>query len=165
MLAGALFTVVSGTLEIAGADAPYVQGVAMGGAVLSGYWALRASGGFEEADFSHRRNHLTDVQLGPVHSKVFPPIVWHFLTRELEPDKQQQTVRETILERWTELDVLNETDPDERRRQEVLLFGPGGRYTLSDISRRISLMDVLQLEVGSMYQELKQLQQELVLSR
>ncbi len=165
VLAGALSTVASGTLAIAGADDPYVEGVGMGGAVLSGYWALRASGGFEEADFSHRRNHLTDVQQGPVHSKVYPPIVWHFLTRELEPDKQTQTVRETILERWTELNVLNETATDEQRHQEVLLFGPGGRYNLSDISRRISLMDVLQLEVGSMYQELKQLQQELVLSR
>jgi hypothetical protein len=56
VLAGALSTVVSGTLAIAGADDPYVEGVAMGGAVMSGYWALRASGGFEEADFSHRRN-------------------------------------------------------------------------------------------------------------
>jgi hypothetical protein len=165
VLAGALSTVVSGTLAIAGADDPYVEGVAMGGAVLSGYWALRASGGFEEADFSHKRNHLTDVQQGPVHSKAFPPIVWHFLTRELEPDKQTQTVRETILERWAELDVLNETGSDEHRRRELLLFGPGGRYNLTDISRRISLMDVLQLEIGSMYQELKQLQQELVLSR
>jgi hypothetical protein len=165
VLAGALSTVVSGTLAIVGADDPYVEGVAMGGAVLSGYWALRASGGFEEADFSHRRNHLTDVREAPRTSRVYPPIVWHFLTRELEPDKQTQTVRETILERWTELDVLNETATDEQRRQEVLLFGPGGRYKLSDISRRISLMDVLQLEVGSMYQELKQLQQELVLSR
>jgi len=165
VLAGALSTVVSGTLAIAGADDPYVEGVAMGGAVLSGYWALRASGGFEEADFSHKRNHLTDVRKGPVYSKVFPPIVWHFLTRELEPDKQTRTVRETILERWDELDVINETETDEQRRQGVLLFGPGGRYNLTDAGRRISLLEVLELEVGSMYQELKQLQQELVLSR
>jgi hypothetical protein len=165
VLAGALSTVVSGTLEIAEADAPYVQGVAMGGAVLSGYWALRASGGFEEADFLHKRNHLSDVREGPRTSKVFPPIVWHFLTRELEPDKQTQTVRETILERWDELDVINETETDEQRRQGELLFGPGGRYNLADASRRISLLEVLELEVGSMYQELKQLQQELVLSR
>ena len=165
VLAGALSTVVSGTLEIAGADAPYVQGVAMGGAVLSGYWALRASGGFEEADFAHKRNHLSDVREGPRTSKVFPPIVWHFLTRELEPDKQTQTVRETILERWDELDVINETETDEQRRQGVLLFGPGGRYNFADAGRRISLLEVLELEVGSMYQELKQLQQELVLSR
>ncbi len=162
VLAGALSTVASGTLAIVGADDPYVEGVAMGGAVLSGYWALRASGGFEEADFSHKRNHLTDVRDGPQASKVYPPIVWHFLTRELEPDKQSRTVRETILERWAELNVLNET---ETGKHDQLLFGPGGRYTLSDISLRLSLMEIVQLEVGSMYQELKQLQQELVLSR
>ena len=165
VLAGALSTVVSGTLAIAGAGDPYVEGVGMAGAVLSGYWALLASAGFEEAAFSHQRNHLTDVRDGHQISKVYPPIVWHFLTRELEPDKQKQTVRETILERWAELDLLNEIATDEQHRQETLLFGSSGRYNLSDISRRIRLLDVLQLEVGSMYQEFKQLQQELVLSR
>ncbi len=44
VLAGALSTVVSGTLAIFGADDVYIETPAMAGAVLSGYWAIRALG-------------------------------------------------------------------------------------------------------------------------
>ncbi len=165
VLAGALSTVVSGTLAIFGADDVYIETPAMAGAVLSGYWAIRALGGYEEAEFLHRRNHLTDIQENPPVSKVYPPMVWHFLTREFEPDKQSQTVRETILERWKELDLLDDEGTEEREQNNRLLFGPGGRYNLTGINRRISLIEVLQNEIIIMNQELKQLQQELILER
>ncbi len=59
-------------------------------------------------------------------------MVWHFLTREFEPDKQSQTVRETILERWKELDLLDDEGTEEREQNNRLLFGPGGRYNLTE---------------------------------
>jgi hypothetical protein len=165
VLAGALSTVVSGTLAILGADDVYIETPAMAGAVLSGYWAIRALGGYEEAEFLHRRNYLTDIQENPTISKVYPPMVWHFLTREFEPDKQTQTVRETILERWSELDLLDGEGTEEREQNNRLLFGSGGMYTLEGVNLRISLIEALQNEIIIMNQELKQLQQELILER
>ncbi len=167
VLAGALSTVVSGTLAIFGADDVYIETPAMAGAVLSGYWAIRALGATKKQNLSslHRRNHLTDIQENPPVSKVYPPMVWHFLTREFEPDKQSQTVRETILERWKELDLLDDEGTEEREQNNRLLFGPGGRYNLTGINRRISLIEVLQNEIIIMNQELKQPQQELILER
>jgi hypothetical protein len=46
-----------------------------------------------------------------------------------------------------------------------LLFGTGGLYSLDDIDTRISLLDLLAIEISLMNQELKLLQPEIILGQ
>ncbi|MCY7351432.1 MAG: hypothetical protein LH606_12325 [Cytophagaceae bacterium] len=160
IVSGALTAVVSGVLTLAQADDRITQGLAIGGSAFSSYWGFRALKGEAFQSFSHRRNHLRDIVENPSVSQVYPPVVWHFISRELEG---LPTVREVVVERWQELDLLGGVSAVQRRKRYELVFGNGGKYDVDDANVRISLIDLLESEVGLMNQEMKQLQQELLL--
>lgn len=160
IVAGALTAVVSGVLTLVRADDRLTQGLAIGGSAFSSYWGFRALKGEARHPFSHRRNHLRDIVENPTVSRVYPPVVWHYISRELEG---LPTVREVVVERWQELDLLGGVTPVQRRKRFEMVFGNGGTYEADDANVRISLIDLLESEVGLMNQEMKQLQQELLL--
>ncbi len=161
VVSGALTALVSGALTLANASNGLTQGLAIGGSAFSSFWALRALKGEAQHPFRHRRNALRELMENPAQSAVFPPAVWHYLTRESEG---LPTVRDVVLERWGELNLMGDVAETERQQRAGLLFGNGGTYGPDDASVRISLLDLLSDEVSMMDQELKQLQQELVVA-
>jgi hypothetical protein len=162
ILAGAFATVFVSTLTLANAQPQYVEAVSVGGGLIGGYLAVRSLTTTDQAQFNHPRNHLTDIRDNPKMSKVYPPMVWHFLTRELENQAKTPTAREIILDRWRELNLLTEAQSEDQLARLALLFGNGGIYSNDEISHRISLIDSLETEIALMQQELQQLQQELL---
>ncbi|MES2733463.1 MAG: hypothetical protein V4714_17085 [Bacteroidota bacterium] len=162
ILAGAISTIFVSTLTLSNGKPEYIESVSVGGGLIGGYLAVRTLTTTDQALFNHPRNHLKDIRDNPKRSKVYPPMVWHFLTRELENQAQTPTAREIILDRWKELNLLTEAQSEAQRARLELLFGNGGIYGNDEISHRISLIDSLETEIALMQQELQQLQQELL---
>jgi hypothetical protein len=163
VLAAASVQVIASVMNLSETDQRIIEGTEIGGALLSGYFAYRAlKKKDKKAMFLHKRNLLTDIQNNPEHSAIYQPMVWHYLTKEYENLQETPTVRQTILNRWDELNFLREAEGEEQQQRLALLFGTGGLYSIDDIDTRISLLDLLAIEVSLMNQELKQLQQEIM---
>ncbi|MDO1446614.1 hypothetical protein Q0590_10155 [Rhodocytophaga aerolata] len=164
VLIAASAQIVVSAMNLSDADQRLIETTEIGGALLSGYFAYRAlKKKDKKAVFLHKRNFLTDIQNNSEQSTIYRPMVWHYLTKEYENLQETRTVRQTILQRWEELPLLRETEQEEQQQRLSLLFSTGGLYSLDDIDTRISLLDLLAIEISLMNQELKQLQQEITL--
>jgi hypothetical protein len=163
VLAAASTQIVVSIFNLSDADHRVVEATEIGGALISAYFVFRAlKKKDKKAEFLHKRNFLKDIQDNPINSTVYLPMVWHYLSKEYENPEETITVRQTILNRWQELNLLTETEEQEQEQRTQLLFGEGGLYSIDDIDNRISLLDLLAIEVSLMNQELKQLQQEIM---
>jgi hypothetical protein len=164
ILTAASAQVLVSVLSLTDTDQRITETTEISGALVSAYFAYRAlKKKDKKATFLHKRNFLTDIRDNPATSMVYQPMVWHYLTKEYENLAETPTVRQTILDRWQELNLLTEAQQEEQAQRIQLLFGQGGQYSIDDIDNRISLMDLLVIEVSLMTQELKQLQQEIML--
>jgi hypothetical protein len=163
VLAAATAQVVVSIFSLSDKDQRVIEATEIGGALMSGYFALSAlKQKDKKAMFLHKRNFLTEIRDNPTNSTIFLPMVWHYLTKEYENTDKTITVRQNILNRWQELNLLTESEEQEQVQRIQLLFGEGGLYSKDDIDNRISLLDLLAIEVSLMNQELKQLQQEIM---
>jgi hypothetical protein len=163
VLAAASAQIVVSIFNLSDADHRVVEATEIGGALISAYFVFRAlKKKDKKAEFLHKRNFLKDIRDNPINSTVYLPMVWHYLSKEYENPEETITVRQTILNRWQELNLLTETEEQEQEQRIQLLFGEGGLYSIDDINNRISLLDLLAIEVSLMNQELKQLQQEIM---
>jgi hypothetical protein len=163
VLAAASAQVVVSVFNLTDTDQRIIESTEIAAALVSGFFAYRVlKKKDKKATFLHKRNFLRDIRDNPEHSDVYQPMVWHYLTKEYENKEEIPTVRQTILHRWQELNLLTETEEKEQEQRIQLLFGEGGLYSIDDIDNRISLMDLLVIEVSLMNQELKQLQQEIM---
>lgn len=164
VLAAASAQVISSVMNLSDADQRVIEATEITGALVSGYFVFQAlKKKDKKAMFMHKRNLLIDIRNNPVSSAVYQPMVWHYLTKEYENREQTLTVRQTILNRWQELNLLREAEKEEQEQRLTLLFGQGGLYAIDDIDNRISLLDLLAIETSLMNQELKQLQQEIII--
>lgn len=164
IMAGAVSTALGSTLTLSEADQPLIEAAVSGGAALSAYWAIRTFAVKASISFNHRKNQLRDIWTNPEISDIFPPMVWQFIRRELDESEETPVVREIIIERWQELGLLGEKGSKVWEKRTGLFFGSGGLYSLEEAELRISLLDLLETEINIMKQELKQLEQELLIN-
>jgi hypothetical protein len=163
ILAAASAQVIVSFFNLTDTDQRIIESTEIAAALISGYFAYRVlKKKDKKATFLHKRNFLREIRDNPENSSIYQPMVWHYLTKEYENSEETITVRQTILNRWQELNLLTETEEKEQEQRIQLLFGNGGLYSIDDIDNRISLMDLLVIEVSLMNQELKQLQQEIM---
>lgn len=158
-----------GAIVLAGAAA-----VASGGAVLAGLAALEGgaaiAGGtlaaglgtlalFAETrqEYRHPRNLLREVWEGPRASRLFPPSVWRYLTRQGKAELQGKTYREEVIKSWQQEGGLGEPGSDIERKRISLLFGDGGVYELQDLRARAAMLKLLGSMVELMHQDLEML--------
>ena len=163
ILAGAATTVVASALTLKEAEQYWIETSVSGGAVLSAVYAFATLNVNYQAEFMHQRNYLADIWLNPKQPTTFAPMVWHFLTRELEKTDKKDVVRDKIVKKWIELEFLDQSDKDKHQVETALYFGKGGKYDVNTIAIRVLMLDFLETEVSEMKQELKQFRQEILL--
>ncbi len=163
ILAGAVTTVLASTLTLKEADQQYIEMSVSGGAVASAVYAFMTLNVNYQAEFMHQRNYLADIWLNPKQPSTFPPMVWHFLTRELEKTDKKDVVRDKIVKKWIELEFLDQSDGEKHKIETALYFGTGGKYDVNTIAIRVLMLDFLETEISEMKQELKQFRQEILL--
>lgn len=162
ILAGAITTFAASYLVLNEFEAQQTEAVISGGAFVSAFFGIQSLFMNAKAPFMHKRNYLRDIWENPKESTLFPPMIWHFLTREFENTSQDVTARELIIQRWEDLELFSSNKSKEQERIRNLFFGDGGTYSIDDIDSRIVLLDLLETEINVMNQELKQLQQEIL---
>ncbi len=163
ILAGAVTTVLGSTLTLKEADQEYVEMSVSGGAVVSAVYAFMTLNVNYQAEFMHQRNYLADIWNNPKQPSTFAPMVWHFLTRELEKTDKKDVVRDKIVKKWIELEFLDQSDGEKHKIETALYFGKGGKYDVNTIAIRVLMLDFLETEISEMKQELKQFRQEILL--
>ena len=163
ILAGAVTTVLASTLTLKEAEQYWIETSVSGGAVVGGVYALLTFNVNYRGEFNHQRNYLADIWNNPKQPSTFAPMVWHFLTRELEKTDKSEVVREKIVKKWVELEFLDKSDDKKYQEDLALYFGKGGKYDANTISTRVLMLDFLETEIAEMQQELKQFRQEILL--
>jgi len=164
ILANALTTAVGSVIALNGGPQLNSETVISGGALLSAYWGIDGLFVSVKQQFDHEKNFLKDIWERPAKSKLFPPVVWNFLTRSFETKNERVSIQETIVNQWGALKLFSQK-PSKQQKTIDLLMSNGGLYGSDEISTRISFYDILETGVKIMRQELKQLQQEIILSK
>ena len=116
--------------------------VAIGGGGLTAGLALASLGVHPRVAFTHARNLLADVWLGPPTSSLYPAFVWAYLSRPEFSNDGQHAIRERIVQRWRGLDGLAD-DPS----LAPLVFGPGGSYDAETLRLRAAMLSEIAAEV------------------
>lgn len=112
----------------------------------------------ESVEFHHKRNALKDVWDNVETSAIFPPLVWYYLKYKNPSVGQDKSLREQIVEKWTNLGQIN-LDP--KKSSVQLFFGEGGKYSTDELENRADMYDQLESSITLMKQDLKALMLEL----
>jgi hypothetical protein len=161
---GALATVVSsGVSLIRPNDNVLIQEVSIIGATFGGYLALRQIFVQRKGYFAHPRNHLRDIWLNSSKPLTFPPNVWHFLTKQFTIDGKQFTGRELLIRQFIEIGALDLPNKKDKTNRVSLFFSDGGEYSVSHLSDRINMLELLETEINLMKYDLKRLHQEILI--
>jgi hypothetical protein len=156
ILVGALTAGVSGGLGLgASAAAENIAGIIGGGAGAA--LGLGQLGGGESGVLRTERNLLAEVWEGPAEPRLFPPTVWTYLVRERVGPVGHQAgrLREGLIAAWRAGDRFGPPGSAEERDRIALIFGPGGRYTVADLTVRESCLELVQASVALMSRDLR----------
>lgn len=151
IVVGAATAIVTGALASADTS-PSSQGfVAVGGGFLTAGLALVPLFENPQVELAHERNVLADVWLGPRVSPSFPAVVWAYLTRPQFSNEQARSIRENVVARWKEHDLLRGTF------DRAALFGARGLYDAETLDLRAAMLAQVKAEVRLMNQDLSAL--------
>ena len=156
ILVGALTAGASGGLGLgASSAAGNIAGIVGGG--TGGLLGLAQLGGGESGVLTTSRNLLGEVWEGPAEARLFPPSVWHYLLRDRTGPvgSQAGTVREGLIAAFRAGDRFGPPGSEEERARIALIFGAGGRYTLTDLEVREACLELVQAGVALMSRDLR----------
>jgi riboflavin biosynthesis pyrimidine reductase len=148
IVVGAGTAIAGGFLASADTN-PTSQGLVAiaGGAVTAGL-ALVPLFDHPQVELEHERNVLADVWLGPRESRLFPTVVWAYLTRPEFSNGQATSIRANVVARWKEHDL-------QRRDVDLAaLFGARGLYDAQALDLRAGMLGQVKAEVRLMNQAL-----------
>ncbi len=115
--------------------------------------------------FKHERNVLKEVWLGADDPDYIPSSIWYYLTRKEFSAHDERNVREQLVQRWVELQEIEEEnedeDEDEVDGKTGLLFGDGGVYSHEYLEIWSTMHEHLAVEVNLMQKDLLELVTEL----
>jgi len=159
ILVGALTASLSGGLSLANAAGGDVVGIV--GGVTEATVAGSLLFGSAEGELRTERNLLREVWEAPARSSLFPPAVWRFLTARRGSAGDGPSIAELLVTEWRADERLGYGQPPDQDRTG-LLFGSGGRYTISDLELRDAMLDLLEASIALMSRELRVLLEELM---
>ncbi len=156
ILLGALTAGASGGLGLgASSAAGNIAGIIGGGA--GGLLGFAQLGRGEFGTLLTERNLLGEVWEGPAEPRLFPPSVWNYLVRHRTGPvgSQAGTVREGLIAAFRAGDRFGPPGSEEERDRIALIFGAGGRYTVTDLEVRESCLELVQAGVALMSRDLR----------
>lgn len=160
IVVGALGAIASGILltKENTSDAPELIGIGAGlaEATFASFILLKKP----RVHYSHRRNALREIWLAPKTSQIFPPSIWYYLCYE-NPDKNEKSLRQQIVDRWTDFGQIAEVKEKNKKEIYNLFFGDGGKYTAEQLANRANMHDQIEAYISLMMQDLKNLVLEL----
>jgi hypothetical protein len=159
LVLGAAASVAGGVLAIADKD-PVPGGiVGIGGGAVGGAFGLGTMAVHRTTTFRHARNILGELWRGSAHTS-FPQIVWAYLTRPQFSRTGDRTLRDYLVEAWSESGRLggNPQHPSEERI--ALYFGEGGTYDASGLDDRANMLSDVREIVSLMEHGLQHLAAE-----
>lgn len=159
---GGLANILSGGLGMAaaGGDAGNIASVT--GGALEVLFGTSANFTKVRQEFSHPHNHLVALWDGDHHEDYFPPAVWRFLTRPSIRDLEGHSLRDVLIETWSDEGRLGEAGSNRERRRKELLFGAGGLYDSEDLHVREAMLQQLESSIQLMHQDLETLLREVL---
>ncbi len=139
--------------------------------ILGGALAVIAGGGAEfitlKHEFRHPNNMLAEFVRGPDTPSLFPSAIWRYLTAMHPSGGEGPSIRERILARWRQQELLPNpaSSPEDREEQETragLITGEGGSYNIDDLRDRSQMLEELRTSVLQMDQDLHRLMREVL---
>lgn len=139
--------------------APALQNsVGIGGAGIAAGLGLTTLYVAPTIHFEHQRNLLRDIWEGPAASRVYPPIVWAYLSRATFSNAQDAPIRTKIVARFQRFG-----DAAVDAHVKELLFGHGGEFEADTLRVQAALLDQVKAEVALENQDLEVLANALLL--
>ncbi len=127
--------------------------------VFAGYTLLELT----DYTLDHPRNILQEVWDGPKESRIFPPSVWRFLTSQR---RDQRTPRDILMDKWkSKIGINIKGTTKEEKELTELLFSKKGKYGLSDLRMRASMLSILASTISLIEQDLEELMREILSKR
>jgi len=133
----------------------YAFGV--GGGLLTAGLGLLTLTSHHKILFEHPRNLLTDVWEEKPASALYPPSVWYCLHEKAFSNRGETSVAHNTRQRWQHYGQLAQPNSPEGRRQQALLFGAGGTYSIDELRIRANMLNELQAAVRLISQDLQAL--------
>ena len=155
---GGLANIVSGGVALAAGASVAGDAANVGGGALATWFGVSALFIHSEVDFRHDRNLLQEIWQDPPEPRMFSPIVWRFLHRS---HPEAESPRDQLLNAWRQGGRLGEQGSDEERKRRDLIFGEGGRYAVTDLRARASMLETLEASIRLIYEELEVLLREI----
>lgn len=154
ILLGATWSIVS-AFVLNGSDAAVYFGLGVGiiGAGL-GYSMLKVR---KPVNFTHKRNHLKEIVLGPEQSELFPSSVWYYLNFIDAEGEDPRSMRGEILQKWRTLGVFVDIKSKDMPALQEKFFGEGGIYSSRELELRASMYDQVSAKINLMMQDLNYL--------
>jgi hypothetical protein len=159
-MVGALTAALSGGLSVAGAAGGDVVGIV--GGVAEATAATSLLFGSASGELRTERNLLREVRERPARSGLFPPSVWHYLTKHPGSDANRPAIAELVVAEWRRNELLGEPGSQAASDRAALLFGAGGVYTVEDLEVRDAMLDLLEASIALMSRDLRVLLEELL---
>ncbi|WP_194973459.1 hypothetical protein [Aquiflexum lacus] len=154
ILLAATWSIVSVfVLNDSDAAAYFGLGVGIIGAGL-GYSMLKVK---KPVYFTHKRNHLKEVVLGPEQSELFPSSVWYYLNFIDTDGEAPKSMRGEILQKWRTLGVFVDIRSKDMPALQEKFFGEGGVYSSRELELRASMYDQVSAKINLMMQDLNYL--------
>jgi hypothetical protein len=114
-------------------------------------------------EFSHPHNHLAAFWDGSHDRDFFSPPVWRYLTEPDIRDLSGHSLREVLIQTWTEEGRLGEPGSEQEKRRKELLLGQGGLYDAEDLHVRESMLHQVESSIQLMHQDLETLLREVLI--
>jgi hypothetical protein len=105
--------------------------------------------------FGHPRNLLADIWAESPQSAVYPPAVWYLLSDPNLGPRPGRSQVHSIRQRWLHYGQLDAATSANGKRQQALLFGPGGTYRAEELDLRSNMLNEVQSVVRLLNQDLQ----------
>ena len=164
IIAGGLANILSGGIGLAtrAGDAADIASVA--GGTLEVLFGTSANFTKVRQEFTHPHNHLQAFWNGEGREKeFFSPGIWRFLTEPDIRDLEGHSLRDVLIQTWSEAGRLGPPGSRQEQQRKALLFGEGGLYDSEDLHVREAMLHQLESSIQLMHQDLETLLREVLL--
>jgi hypothetical protein len=160
IIASGITGIITGGVSLASGATLGADVANVGGGFLATLFGVSALFTSSEVPFRHERNILKELWEDSGQPLIFSPTVWRYLHRP--EDKNVPDPRALIVNEWRQKGRLGDPETDEEHRRQALFFGPGGRYSASDLRARASMLETLEASLRLVHEELEILIGEII---
>ncbi|MDX1904968.1 MAG: hypothetical protein SFU27_12490 [Thermonemataceae bacterium] len=141
------------------------QSIGIIGAVATTYFSFNALILHKKIKLNHQRNHLKDIYKMPLHSQIYAPFLWSFLTKKFIQDQKMTSGIELLQKSWLALEYPTAYGDKQYQKKLDLFISEGGNYNEDDLAARIEMYKSIKQEIGLINYDLKRLEQEMIIGK